>query len=337
MACERSDLPIEPGAMLPTLAPPSATPISTASPTARPTLTATPGPGTPTAEPTATPNFDTIPIPNGGFDTNLDNWSASDPRWVTWQDGYARLNINGSSQAASVAQGAQVPLGDPVTLHFRYRSEEVEAGPCSLESRFGEILSFPADQQWRDAMLDYTGNAGQALNIGVSAGINDQCHWVDVDDFYWMVPIGSPTAEPVATSPVAITPGASFTSAFSVTVEGDIPFGNPADLADGQTVTWASLRAGTGAWVLKLDTIAIVAGVRLTAHRDGPQGLAAVRHRPEQRRRDLDDGVHASGRVRRHGRLHGAGAECAGGYRLYAQPSRVRAAARRRGLRAGRS
>ncbi|MEP7358141.1 MAG: hypothetical protein ABI847_12930, partial [Anaerolineales bacterium] len=89
-------------------------------------------------------------------------------------------------------------------------------------------------------------------------------------DFYWIVPAGSPTAEPIVTTPVAVVPGASFTSAFTVTVEGDTAFGQPRDLHDGQTVTWASLRGG-GAWVLTLQTPAVVAGVRLTAHRDGQQ------------------------------------------------------------------
>jgi hypothetical protein len=70
---------------------------------------------------------------------------------------------------------------------------------------------------------------------------------------------------------VAVVPGASFTSAFTVTVEGDTPFGQPRDLRDGQIVTWASLRGGGGAWVLKLGAPAVVAGVRLTAHRDGQQ------------------------------------------------------------------
>jgi hypothetical protein len=38
--------------------------------------------------------------------------------------------------------------------------------------------------------------AGQELNIGVTGGINDQCSWVNVDDFYWIVPPGSSAVLP---------------------------------------------------------------------------------------------------------------------------------------------
>ena len=186
VACARSDVPIEQGEPVPILDA-SATPAPTASPSPPPQPTSTA-----TAGPTTTPDYSIVAIPNGGFDADLSSWSASDPRWVTWQAGYARLNISGSSQAAAIAQSAQVPAASPVTLHFRYRSEAVESGPCNLEIGFGEVLSFPADQQWREALVDYTGNAGESLTVGVTAGSNDQCNWVNVDDFYWVVPIGSP-------------------------------------------------------------------------------------------------------------------------------------------------
>jgi hypothetical protein len=37
----------------------------------------------------------------------------------------------------------------------------------------------------------YMGDAGQALNIEVTAGSGDRCHWENVDDFYWNGPGGS--------------------------------------------------------------------------------------------------------------------------------------------------
>jgi hypothetical protein len=195
ISCARADMPIDSSTGLPTRASaPSVTPaISVTSPATEPT---SPVAAASSAGPTPDPSITIIPIPNGGFDADLSSWTASNPRWVTWQSGYARLNISGSSKASSIAQVARVPDGSRVTLHFRYRSDVVEPGPCGLESRFDEVLSFPADQQWREVVLNYSGNAGQELTIGVTGSVNDQCSWVNVDDFYWTVPSGSATAAP---------------------------------------------------------------------------------------------------------------------------------------------
>ncbi len=78
----------------------------------------------------------------------------------------------------------------------------------------------------------------------------------------------SPTPTPTLS---AIPADAVFTQDLTVSAEADAPLGRPADIVDGQTLTWATLRNGQGRWVFDLGTPQRVSGVRVIAQRDGNQ------------------------------------------------------------------
>jgi hypothetical protein len=82
-----------------------------------------------------------------------------------------------------------------------------------------------------------------------------------------------PSATPIPPTPTlaAIPAGANFIQQFSVTAEGDFPYGFARDLGDNQLLTWASLRNGRGLWQFDLGSAQQVTGVRLYAHRDRDQ------------------------------------------------------------------
>jgi hypothetical protein len=186
--------------------------------------------------------------------------------------------------------------GEDVRLHFNARSETVRSGECQFESNEDKRHAFAADGEWHEVEVDFTPSAGTQIAISLQARSNNNCDWLNLDDVYWRVAGGDnvvsaatatpegatpiaevPTPEPSATvdvgptAPAGIPAGAIFTRDLSVTASGDSAVGVPSDLVDGQTVTWASLRNGTGAWVFNLGGVRSVAGLRLTAHRDGDQ------------------------------------------------------------------
>jgi F5/8 type C domain-containing protein len=79
-------------------------------------------------------------------------------------------------------------------------------------------------------------------------------------------------AEPTATTPPTgggIPPEATFTQGFSVDFEGSILIGIATDMIDGNTTTWASLRAPNAYWKFDLGSVQNVAGVRLYPRSDG--------------------------------------------------------------------
>ncbi len=87
-------------------------------------------------------------------------------------------------------------------------------------------------------------------------------------------PTPTETAAPTETAPsglAAIPDNATFTQAFTVSSEGGELVGRAQDLADGQTITWASLRDGGGDefWIFDLGSEQNVAGLLVYAHRDG--------------------------------------------------------------------
>jgi hypothetical protein len=303
LACARAQVPIESG--VPSVAtvlviPPTSTqaPVVLASATgelAEATGGATAGlPATATPAPTATPElaFNLVPLTNGSFDNDLGGWNVT-PNWTLWQDGYARVN---AIQGALLVQFTNVPQGEDVRLHFNARSETVRSGECQFESNEDKRHAFAADGEWHEVEVDFTPSAGTQIAISLQARSNNNCDWLNLDDVYWRVAGGDnvvsaatatpegatpiaevPTPEPSATvdvgptAPAGIPAGAIFTRDLSVTASGDSAVGVPSDLVDGQTVTWASLRNGTGAWVFNLGGVHSVAGLRLTAHRDGDQ------------------------------------------------------------------
>ena len=305
LACARSDVPIDVTAQVITTAivvPPTSTepPLSLPSPTS---LLAEAGGATATlpaatdTPPSATPAlaFDLIPVPNGTLDTDLSGWNIT-PNWVQWQDGYARVNAGQAGSGALLVQITIVPRGREVRLHFSARSEDAPGGECTVESHQDRLHALPADGEWHAFEVDFSLDAGTQTAVSLQARNNNHCDWLHFDDVYWLVaggvagnpatatPAGptpaqsqTPGAEvetsataPAATPTLAAIPaGAMFTRAFSVSASGDSPIGAPSDLADGQAITWASLRNGTGAWVFDLASTQSVAGLRLTAHRDG--------------------------------------------------------------------
>jgi hypothetical protein len=308
LACARAEIPIDPnGQSIATAIVLPATPTLPDEAVASPTsllAEATPAGGVttstlvPTEPPTATPqaSFDQLPLLNGTFDTDLSNWNVT-PNWALWQDGYARLNASQAGAGAVMVQFTTVPRGREVKLHFAARSETAQAGECIVETIRDTETSIPADGEWHEAEIDYTSEGGTQTAVSLQALNNNQCDWLHFDDVYWLVAADStgeaetgatpegptpeatvaevPTATEVPPTAVpaldAIPPEATFTQDFTASASGDTVFGDPGDIADGQTITWASLRAGTGAWLFDLGSEQNVAGLRLTAHRDGNQ------------------------------------------------------------------
>jgi hypothetical protein len=301
LACARAQVPIETG--VPSVAtdlviPPTPTeaPVALASPTSQlaegtspPTRAATETP-----PPTATPEvaFGQVPLVNGSFDTDLTGWNVT-PDWALWQDGYARIN---AEHSALLLQFTTVPQARDVRLHVAARSETPRGGECEIGSNLGTRHRVPADGEWHEVEVDFTLSAGRQTAVSLQARDNSNCDWINLDDVYWRVlveggaviqasatPEGqtpeaatatlepAATVEPSPTTPTGIPANAIFTQDLSVSAVGDSPIGAPADLIDGQTITWASLRNGTGAWVFNLGGPRNVVGVRLTAHRDGDQ------------------------------------------------------------------
>lgn len=305
LACAQAEVPIVPGEQqlaTPVALAPSATPTAVdATRAARETSTVlalTPSP-TPSVAPTATRDYDVVPIPNGTFDTDLSVWSFT-PDWVTWQDGYARVNASDNIGGAILVQTVHVPAAPLVSLHFSVRSEDAGSGECWVETKFRNVQVFPEDHQWREFEIDFTPEAGTDAPVTLSAKNNGHCHWLNFDDIYWKVPPGfgqiaeapqatatveaaltpeagaasATPAEATATAAPAPTLGAipadaTFTREFSVSREGGQLIGAPADLRDDQTLTWASLRNGPAHWVFDLGAAHELVGVRLYAHRDG--------------------------------------------------------------------
>ncbi len=246
----------------------------------------------PSQPPSPTPEqvFDSLPLLNGTFDTDLSNWSVT-PNWVVWQDGYARVNAGQAEQGAVLVQFATVPRGLEVKLHFSVRSETALDGECVIEAHRDTLHRIPADGAWHEQEVDYTLEAGTQTAISLQARNNNHCDWLHFDDLYWLVAAGSiasgptpegstpdaPTPETTEAAPTAlptlgaIPAEASFTQDFTVSASGDSPFGAAADLTDGQALTWASLRSGSGAWVFDLGASRSVAGLRLLPQRDGDQ------------------------------------------------------------------
>jgi hypothetical protein len=295
LACAYADQPIqtaEPDFATPLPPPPSRTPPPTATATAtvspeptatRPAPTNTEPPDTATPGPSPTLALNRVPIGNGNFDADLTDWSLSDPARGQWVDGYVRLDAGGEA-AVKLARTVAAPAASLVTLHFRYRSETAAGGDCTLETIPGEMRTFLENNQWRDAVVDYTAQAGTEVEVGVTARASNGCSVLHFDEFYWLVPAGEPlatattpatavaSATPTPTAgPVAIPAGAVFTRQFTVKAEGDVPFGIPVDLRDNQTITWASLRNGQGRWLFDLGSTQNLAGLRLVAHRDRDQ------------------------------------------------------------------
>jgi len=211
---------------------------------------------------------------DGAFDDDLGEWTITDPLYVTWQAGYARLNASEAPGGAALARDLPVPATSLVTLSFRYRSENVADGDCAIEPRPGDVRTFPADNQWREAQVDFTAEAGTVFQVGVSTHTGGACDWVHVDDFAWLIPAAEgPPPGQVSPTPTLEAIPASFvlTRTFTVSAEGDFPAGQPSTLNDGQPSTWASLRNGRGLWLFDLGRAQTVAGFRLLAVRDGDQ------------------------------------------------------------------
>jgi hypothetical protein len=280
LACATTDVPIDPNATAPgavnaATLPPAASDTPAATETEIVAATATPrSTDTPTPEPVG---FAQLPIPDGGFETGLGDWLVTDPDFVTWQDGYARLNAIEAPGGAALARDLEVPAASSVTLHFSFRSENVADGDCEIEPRPGDVRVFPADHQWRDAEVDFTAEAGTVFQVGVSTHIGGACDWVQLDEFYWLIPAGEapPTPLPTVRAPTptleAIPASFVFTQTFTVSAEGDFPAGLPSTLNDSLPSTWASLRNGRGLWQFDLGQQRTVAGFRLLAIRDGGQ------------------------------------------------------------------
>jgi hypothetical protein len=195
--------------------------------------------------------------------------------YVIWQAGYARLNASEAPGGAALARDLPVPAHSAVILSFRYRSENVAGGECAIEPRPGDVRTFPADNQWREAQVDFTAEAGTIFQVGVSTHTGGACDWVHVDDFTWLIPAaeGPPPGQVSPTPTLAAIP-ASFVFTRTFTVSADdlsFPAGQPSTLNDGQPSTWASLRNGRGLWQFDLGRNQTVAGFRLLAVRDGDQ------------------------------------------------------------------
>ena len=310
LACARAEVPINSSGhsiataiVLP--ATPTVPDAILASPTSPLAEATQPGGATATASattpPTATPgpSFDQLPILNGTFDTDLGNWNVT-PNWALWQDGYARLNAGQAGAGAVMVQFTTVPRGREVKLHFTARSEAAQGGECIIETARDTESVIPADGEWHETEVDYTLDAGTQTAVSLQARNNNNCDWLNFDDVYWLVAadsIGSggeataegPTPEGAATlasteaatateapptalpTVGAIPAAADFTQDFTASAVGDTVFGAAGDITDGQAITWASLRAGTGAWLFDLGSDRNVAGLRLRPHRDGDQ------------------------------------------------------------------
>jgi hypothetical protein len=307
LACARAEVPIVPGGLsiaTPQVLPPTATepPLELATATSElaegtrgaSTSTATEPPPTATAPVT----FASVPLQNGTFDTDLSGWNLT-PNWTLWQDGYARLNAAQAGPGAVLVQITNVPQASEVRLAFSARSEDARGGECIIRSHLDTLLTLPADGEWHPLEVDFTLAAGTQTAVNLQARNNSHCEWVNIDDVHWLVPAepgsvadatatpgeaseATATVEPSATPPPAtatlsaIPANAIFTQDFTVSAVGDSPVGAPADLRDGQTITWASLRNGTGAWVFNLGSVSTVAGLRVVAHRDGDQDTTIV-------------------------------------------------------------
>ncbi len=89
-----------------------------------------------------------------------------------------------------------------------------------------------------------------------------------------VAPTEAPTTPP--TSGGGIPPEATFTQDFTVDFEGGIYFGLAQDMIDGNTTTWASLRAGNAYWIFDLGTSQNVAGLRLYPRRDGQEDVTLL-------------------------------------------------------------
>jgi hypothetical protein len=284
LACATTDVPIDPNATAPGAAnaatlPPAAsdTPAAAEAEPSESASSPTP-PNTHTPAPSATSGgLVQVAIPGGTFDAGLGDWLVSDTAYVNWRDGYARLNASEAPGGAALARDLEVPAASRVTLHFIFRSENVADGDCAIEPRPGDVRFFSADNQWRDAEVDFTAEAGTVFQVGVSTHIGGACDWIQFDEFYWLVPAGEAPPTPQATlrapTPTleAIPPAYVFTQTFTVSAEGDFPAGLPNTLNDGQPSTWASLRGGTGYWQFDLGQPRTVAGFRLLAIRDGDE------------------------------------------------------------------
>jgi hypothetical protein len=305
LACARAEVPIDSdGHSIATAIVLPATPTVPdtvlASPTSPLAEATQPGGATATASATtpatATPGavFDQLPILNGTFDTDLGNWNVT-PNWALWQDGYARLNAGQAGAGAVMVQFTTVPRGREVKLHFTARSETALSGECIIETHRDSANVIPADGEWHEVEVEYTSDGGTQTAVSLQARNNNHCDWLHFDNVYWLVAADSisgsseATAEGAATLAAteaatatdapptalptvgAIPAGAAFTQDFTVSAVGDTVFGAAGDIIDDQAITWASLRAGTGAWLFDLGSDRNVAGLRLRAHRDGDQ------------------------------------------------------------------
>lgn len=78
-----------------------------------------------------------------------------------------------------------------------------------------------------------------------------------------------PPTETAISNPGVIPDDATFLQTFTVSNEGGTLVGRGQDMADGDTITWVSLRGGNAAWILDLGSPQNVAGLLLYPHRDG--------------------------------------------------------------------
>ena len=288
LACLRAEAPIvpaDPKISTPLAVPPTFTAtVASPTPVTPEVPTITPEPSS-TPEASATPGATIVPIPNGTFDTDLNGWTIIDPPWGEWQDGYARVNASDNIGGAFIAQIVQVPDVPAVRLHFRHRSEDALGSDCLVEVNSTPdvnraiLLPLPQDNIWRDVELDLTPQRGTEITLLLKAKNNGACHWLHFDDVYWVLlpateaaasptPAATSTATPVPTAG-AIPADATLIQEFGVAHEGGTLVGRASDIADGQTITWASLRGGDAAWILSLGSSQNVVGLRLYPHHDG--------------------------------------------------------------------
>lgn len=87
----------------------------------------------------------------------------------------------------------------------------------------------------------------------------------------------TPTPSSAASGPQPIPENATFTQIFIITYEGTQLVGRPVDMTDKRTDTWASLRDGNTAWILKLSQAQTLVGVRLYAQKDGTDPTTLTR------------------------------------------------------------
>jgi hypothetical protein len=98
------------------------------------------------------------------------------------------------------------------------------------------------------------------------------------------VEAASPTPEPASTeTPTLPAPSgggfpadATVIQNFKITFQAGILAGRAEDMLDGQTSTWASLRAGSAFWIFDLGSAQHVVGVRLVPHADGNERVTLV-------------------------------------------------------------